>query len=313
MNTQTTSAQSTAQPSTTPFVPKDVYGMVTEAITQKLEAGVIPWQRGFIKGQGLAANLVSKAPYQGINQLLLVSNTYASPYWLTFKQVGDLKGRVRKGEKSSFVVFWKQNYKLNGKPVSEAVVKTMTPAQVDALEVSSFLKYSCVFNVEQCEGLEAHLPAEPIVAPHAAVVSAEALIHGFTGKPGITFRGNQAYYQPQTDQIIMPPLKRYHSSERFYKDQFHELVHSTGHASRLDRKGVSGVVEPGSETSATEELIAELGASFLCAKAGIVEPVIDNSAAYIASWLKVLRNDKKLIVTASAQAQKAVKFILGSN
>ena len=277
----------------------NVYDIVTQKICAELERGVVPWRKPWVGGDQAPANLISKRAYTGINPLLLSLNGYSSPYFLTYKQAAELGGTVRKGEKSSLVVFYA---KLQSK------TRTLENGDPDTF---AMLRYYNLFNVTQCDGIDGHVPVVPTrtIEPLDA---AEAIINGYTDKPTIDDHVSAAWYRPSLDLIGMPPRNTFTSADGYYSTLFHECIHSTGHASRLDRQGVTGEkANRGSETYSREELIAELGAAFLCADAGI-ENTIPQSAAYCASWLKALKGDSKLIISAASGASKAARYITGT-
>jgi len=275
-----------------------VYEIVTGKICAELERGVVPWRKPWVGGDQAPANLISKRAYTGINPLLLSLSGYSSPYWLTYKQAAELGGTVRKGEKSSLVVFYA---KLQSK------TRTLENGDPDTF---AMLRYYNLFNVTQCDGINGHIPVVPtrMIEP---LTAAEAIIDGYRDKPSIDDHVSAAWYRPSLDLIGMPPRDTFTSADGYYSTLFHECIHSTGHASRLDRVGVSKEQKRGSETYSKEELIAELGAAFLCADAGI-ENTIPQSAAYCASWLKALKGDSKLIVSAASGASKAARYITGT-
>lgn len=270
-----------------------VYEIITERIIAELQKGVVPWHKPW-KSSG-PMNLVSKRAYRGVNTWLLGVSQYASPYWLTFKQAKALGGSVRAGQKATPVVFWKP---VKSKDKTSGEEKTFP-----------LLRYYSVFNVEQCDGLEKHIPVD-VAKTVAPIDAAAAIVEGMPDKPTIQHGGTRACYAPGSDTVTMPPRDTFDNGEFYYSTLFHELTHATGHVSRLDRKGITESAGFGSETYSKEELVAELGAAFLCAEAGIVERLIDNSAAYINNWLGALKQDVKLVVQAAAQAQKAADYIL---
>jgi antirestriction protein ArdC len=277
---------------------KDVYQIVTDQIISQLEAGTVPWRKPWkAENGGNPANFISRKPYRGVNWFMLTFSPYASPYWLTFKQAQSLGGCVRKGEKGTPIVFW--NW-VDSKTEKRA---DGTPKKVP------FLKYFTVFNVEQCDGLDIPTWSAPS-AEFNPIEEAEKIVAGMPKAPRISHGGARAFYRPSDDSVTMPPRESFDTEGNYYSVLFHELTHATGHESRLNRKGVVELAAFGDETYAKEELIAEMGAAFLCAESGI-ENTIDTSAAYIAAWLKALKNDAKLVVQAAAQAQKAADFILG--
>ncbi|HEY2930873.1 MAG TPA: ArdC-like ssDNA-binding domain-containing protein [Acidobacteriota bacterium] len=272
-----------------------VYDVITKRIIEKLEQGTIPWQRPWNAAGSMPKNLISKKEYRGINVFLLGCQQYASPYWLTYKQAQDLGGNVRKGEKGSPVVFWKW-LKAEDKDTQEE--KTIP-----------LCRYYTVFNVAQCEGIEA--PAtETVTREFTPIQECEQVISGMPNPPRMSSLEALAYYRPSTDTVNMPERVLFKSDEGFYATAFHELAHSTGHESRLNRQTLTDLCPFGSTNYSREELVAEMTASFLCGHTGIENAVLDNSASYINGWLSRLRVDSKLVVIAGAQAQKAADFIL---
>jgi antirestriction protein ArdC len=276
----------------------DVYQLVTDRICELLEKGVVPWQRPWKSSEALPKNLLSKREYRGLNVFLLNSLCYPSPYFLTFKQAQEMGAHIRKGEKSCPVIFWKWLEKEN--------------AETGEIEEIPFLRYYSVFNVAQCDGLPADkIPiAETPERPFNVISTAQAIVANMPRKPAIQHRETRAYYRPSADLVNMPQPGLFNSDEGYYATLFHELVHSTGHQSRLNRSGVTELNNFGSHSYSKEELCAEMGAAFLCSHAGIIERTLENSAAYIDGWLQRLCDDRKLVVLAAAQAQKASDFIL---
>jgi len=276
-----------------------VYEIVTNQILSFLENGVIPWRKPWSCKTELPRNLVSGKAYRGINVWLLLASCYSSPYWVTFNQVQKLGGKIRKNERSSIVVYW------NFQDVSE--VDEVTGEHT--LKKIPFLRYYRVFNVNQCDGIDQanNIPAEPIYPIHEA----EALIDGYPGKPEISHGFTKASYNATNDLIKMPFPSAFSSIEDYYSVLFHECVHSTGNRSRLNRDTLMEHAGFGSKTYAREELIAEMGAAFLCGITGITTPTIENSAAYIQSWREKISGDPQLVVFAASHAQKAVNYICG--
>lgn len=271
------------------------YDIITDQITTKLEEGTVPWRKPWYGEAGMPKNLVSKKDYRGINVFLLHCLGYESPYFVTFKQAKKLGGHVRKGEKGCPVVFWKQ---LDVKDEDEEKTVRHVP----------MLRYYTVFNVAQTEGLEIPVLDVP-EREHTPTEAAEQIVQGMPKAPEIKHGQRAASYSPAEDVVRMPRPEVFESGEGYYSTLFHELTHSTGHTSRLDRKLSTESVAFGSADYSREELVAEMGAAFLCAQAGI-ETRLDQSAAYIEGWLKKLKSDRKLVVVAAAQAQKAADFVL---
>ena len=269
-----------------------VYEVVTKQILEQLEKGIVPWQKSW--AIEAPRNLSSRRPYRGVNVILLGMRGYSSPWWVTYRQAKERGGHVCKGERGSTVVFWKR-----------AIRQTRNEDTGELENRESFvLRYYTVFNVEQCDGIEAPA-ARPPLAP---LSSADAAVQGMPNRPTIR-QGAGACYIPRLDTVEIPPRDCFQTIEGYYSTLFHELVHSTGHESRLNRKGIMDVIRLGSEDYSKEELVAEMGAAMLCATVGI-ETTRENSAAYIQTWLRNLRNDSRLVVMAAAQAQKAADHIL---
>lgn len=275
----------------------DVYEIVRDRIIAQLDAGVVPWRKPWQAAISTPMNAVSKRPYSGINLFLLPQDSYADNRWLTFKQAGDLGGSVRKGEKSSIVVFWK-----------------MLEAEDDAgaRKVVPLLRYYNVFNVEQCDGLKLPAFVAATVDASDANDAADAIIANMPNAPRMSHNGgDRAFYRPATDSISLPRRETFASAGGYYSTVFHELAHSTGHSSRLNRHADAGDATFGCEDYGKEELVAEFGAAYLAAVAGI-DNTVDNSAAYIASWRKAIKNaDRRLLVSAASKAAKAAAYITG--
>ncbi len=289
---------------------QDIYSRVTAQIVAELEKGVRPWIKPWHAEH--AAGRITRPlrhngqPYSGINILMLwaaaTAQGYIAPIWMTFKQAIELGAHVRKGEK--------------GSPVVYASTLTRTDADGDTGEDSTreihYMKAYTVFNVEQIDGLPAHYHAkvEPKFNPPARIEHAEKFFAAT--RADIRHGGNQAYYAISHDYIQMPPFECFRDAESFYQTLGHETIHWTRHEKRLARD--FGRKRFGDEGYAVEELVAELGAAFLSADLELTPEVRDDHASYLASWLKVLKDDKRAIFTAAAHAQRAVDFLhsLGS-
>ena len=275
-----------------------IYEMVTNSIIAQLEKGEIPWKKPWTCG--LPKNLITQKQYRGINPLLLLSTGYSNPYWLTFRQAKQLNGGIRKGEKGCPVIFWKWIEVENNKKSED---KKQIP----------LLRYYTVFNLDQTENIESSeiKPTENASLENASVEDAQTIIENMPKRPPINHNEARAYYRSSTDSVNMPKKVFFFSIEEYYCALFHELTHSTGHESRLNRKEISDQVQYNSKDYSIEELTAEIGATYLCASSGIHPQIIENSAAYIKAWLQKLRGDKKFIVIAAGKAQKAADYILG--
>ena len=275
---------------------KDVYEMVTDRIIEQLEQGVIPWEKpwgGVIDG---AYNRISKKPYSLLNQMLLQhSGEYA-----TFKQWSELGGHIRKGEKSEIVVFWKLQPYEDENADGEKIIKQIP-----------LLRYYNVFHVSQVDGVEAK---ELDLNEFEPIEEAERIKTEYMTREHLKILEkltDKAFYSPEFDYIQVPCKEQYRNVEEFYSTLFHEMVHSTGYKTRLDREDVKDCMYFGSENYSKEELTAELGSAFLVNLLGIeTKNSFRNSSAYIQGWLGRLRGDKKFIVSASSKAEKAVKYIM---
>lgn len=284
----------------------NAYEVITERIVKLIEQGTCPWRMPWSKIEiGTQRNGVSDAAYCGINQFLTFMTSYTlgytSPYWLTYKQAQELGGQVRKGEKGTPVVRFGQ-YTREGDD-GEAVT-------------GAFLKHYTVFNAAQIDGLDDDKYKPAIVNTRDSVeriAACEDIVASYIGKPEIKHGSNRAFYHPQFDYVSMPEQAAFNSDEAYYNTLFHELGHSTGHASRLARKGVTDHVSFGSHQYSQEELVAEFTAAFLCQRAGIDSATIDQSASYLDSWLKAIKADAKLLIVAAGQAQKAADLICGKS
>ena len=276
-----------------------VYEIITSKIIEKLEAGIVPWHKPWHSVEGMPKNLITKKEYRGINVFLLAMQRYESPYWLSFKQAQDLGGNVKKHEKGTPVVFW--NW-LNHTD-DEGNEKNIP-----------FMRYYTVYNIAQCENIgESKIPTIPAIhKDFDHIAECEAIIANMPDCPEIQQGKQRASYNPLSDVINMPRFDSFDTAEEFYSTLFHEAIHSTGSQKRLNRlnNNISGF---GNEEYSKEELVAEMGAAFLCGFAGIENITINNSVAYIQGWLKALKNDKKLVIMAAAQAQKAADYILMVN
>lgn len=267
------------------------YEIITDRILDMLDSGTVPWRKPWTATGGLPRNLVSGKPYRGINVFLTLASDYASPYWLTYKQAKDRGGQVRKGEKGTPVVFW--NF------------RTVTIEDEEEKNIP-YMRYYTVFNTYQIDGLklEAEIPARPVNTINAC----EDIISNMPNMPEIKHGFNRACYVPSSDIIQMPLKSAFHSDAEYYAALFHEVVHATAHKARLDRKDQGKVF--GDADYSREELIAEFGSAYLCGITGISPKTINNSAAYIAGWSKSIAGDKRMVISAASQAQKAVDYIL---
>ena len=278
----------------------DIYQHVTNRFITSLEEGVVPWRKPWGGVGGFYKSLSSGNPYRGINQILLAvagDDGYTSPWWGTYQEIARREGQVRKGEKSTQIVFW-----------GKAKSKEVNPKTGNKDEYF-LMRYFNVFNAEQAEGLV--LPVdETEEVHHDPIETAEAIAEGYPSPPSKRVGGDRACYSPSSDTITVPDHSAFDVNEEYYSTLFHELAHSTGHETRLKREGITDFDAFGSHQYSKEELVAEIGAAFLCAHAGIEQETLDNSTSYINSWLSRLKNDKRMVVQAAQQAQKAADHIL---
>lgn len=272
--------------------------IITQRIIDKLEQGTVPWRKTWAGG-GMPKNYINRKEYRGINPFLLGSAGYAYPYFLTFIQAKQLGGNIKKGSKGMPVVFFK-------------FVEKECEENPETVKRFPILRYYTVFNIEQTQGIDYSetIAESPTLDDFQANQEADKLIENMPKKPDCQEIENRAYYSPTRDIVNMPKRGLFESESAFYSTYFHELTHSTGHASRLNRKILAGLNAYGNHDYSKEELCAEMGAAMLCGHVGIENQTIDNSAAYIAGWLRALRSDKRFVIQAAGYAQKAVDFIL---
>lgn len=279
---------------------RDTYAEITARIVAELESGAAPWLKPWKCGAGesvtMPQNAITGRAYSGVNVFILwgagMSKGYTSPKWLTYKQAIELGGHVRKGEKSETIIYVARIPNKKAKPDAPASEKTY-----------SLMKTYNVFNIEQCDGLPAKLTAPIAPLPRVELDANYAAFVAATGAR-ISHGGDKAFYMPSVDAIQMPPVPAFNSIDSYKSTELHELTHWTGAKHRLNRD-FSGRF--GSEAYAFEELIAEIGAAFLCASLGVTAEL--RHAGYLQSWLKVLKSDNKAIFTAASQASKAADLL----
>jgi antirestriction protein ArdC len=280
---------------------RDAYEIITSRILSALEKGTVPWHQPWTSQP--PANLITRKAYRGVNAFVLSCSPYASPWWATYRQIEDLGGHVRRGEHGTPVCFWKWIEK------EQAEQHNQIDPPADRMPI---LRYYIVFNSEQCQGIAHHLPVG-IPGPTEAIAAAEAIAAGMPHPPRIQCRGGEASYSPRLDLVTIPALANFENPEAYHSTLFHELAHSTGHPTRLNRPSVSEACPFGSTNYSKEELVAEMAAAFLCGHAGISNSTIDSSSAYIVNWLSRLSQDRKLLIHAAGAAQKAADCILGES
>ena len=279
-----------------------VYEVITNRIIELLEQGTVPWSQPWkMRAGSMPANLVSKKEYRGINILTLASLGFESPYFMSFKQARALGGYVRSGEKGFPVIFWKLN--------------KVTDKQTDKDKLIPLLRYYTVFNLDQTTGIdESKIPAlakeeQEEGAPFNPIDNCQDIFDHMQNKPAFEFNGGRACYKPKSDIVAMPKQELFESETDYYSVLFHEMIHSTGHNSRLSREGITNGTFFGSHAYSKEELVAEMGSAMLCGITGIENKTINNSASYIKGWLSKLNDDSKLVIQAAGLAQKAADYI----
>ena len=285
---------------------QDVYSRITEQIVAQLEKGVRPWVRPWNAEH--AAGPITRPlrhngqPYSGINVLSLWASAmeqgFSAPIWMTFRQANELEAHVRKGEKGSLVVY--ANSVTRNEVDEESGDETEREVR--------FLRGYTVFNVAQIEGLPEryYKLAEPRTEPAERIERAERFFAAIGAD--IRHGGNSAYYNAKLDYIQMPAFESFRDAESYYSTLAHEQVHHSGHSTRLNRD--FGGQRFGSESYAVEELVAELGAAFLCSDLDLASEPREDHAAYLASWLRAIQNDPRAIFTAAAHAERAVAFLM---
>ena len=274
----------------------NVYEIVTSRIIKQLEAGIIPWKKPWESGNKMAFNRISRKPYSALNSMLL---SHPGEY-ATFKQWESIGGHVRKGETSDIVVYWKW-----------VPVKNTEKKEDEEVPMKPVLRYYNVFHISQVDGVEPLAEEEIELEP---LEEAEKVKDTYLSRePSLTLRiehSDKAFYSPHQDCIVVPRLDQYMDAAEYYGTMFHEMVHSTGHKSRLDRLETGVAAAFGGTEYSKEELVAESGSAMILGRTGIeTSDTIRNNAGYIQSWLALLKNDSKFIVSAARKAEKAVEYI----
>lgn len=283
---------------------------VTNQIIDLLEAGTVVWHKPWTS-YGMPCNAITQRSYDGFNafylNLVTMNKGYTAPYFMTYKQAADKGGNVKKGEKGYSVVFWKIGNRKTGTKTDEA-----TGEETDTFKKTFTPFIWTVFNIDQVENIAFDVIAATPKTQNEIISDCQIIIDDMPQKPQINFGGDRAYYSPFADRVQMPKIEDFESSDAFYGTFFHELIHATGHQSRLNRfKEQEAPAIFGNAEYSKEELTAEFGASFLCAQTGLINNTIASSAAYIKGWLKALKDDKSLIYAAASKGGKAASFIIG--
>ena len=279
-----------------------VYEIVTQRIVDYIEQyQELPWMKPWATVESAQQNYKSRKPYQGINALLTGMSGFSSPFWMTFKQVKEMGGNIKKGSRSTPVVYW-STFEKKAKDEDEDDEKMLK---------KGFHRMYFIFNADQIEGIEfpkIELPTYDF----DPMIEAERIIENMQNRPFIDATGTAAYYSPITDIVTVPSSELFKFPEEFYSTLFHELAHSTGHPSRLNRFKQEGDNHQfGSQSYSKEELVAEMSSAFIMNTLGINTKRSDyNSAGYIKGWLKKLKDDPKMVITAASKAGKAANHIM---
>ena len=279
---------------------KELTERINALVVTQLENGLVPWRKPWNTAGFMPTSLTSNKEYRGINALILAicGMEYERPLWVTYKQAQALGGTVRKGEKSLPVVYWSRFTKEN--------------AEGEIVKSGAFMKYYNVFNVAQCDGIA--IPAQYDVKREtvATLPALDAIVAAYVNRPEIYYKEQgRAFYNPVSDSITLPPVNAFESAESHAYTLCHEMIHSTGHQSRLNRFAENETpARFGDADYAREELVADIGAQILLSENGI-QSDMENSASYIAGWLKALKNDPSLIMSAAGKAQTAADRVQG--
>jgi antirestriction protein ArdC len=277
---------------------KNVYEIITEQIINSLEEGHIPWKKPWSGFEMLPKNLISNKYYSGLNFFLLQLAPFESSYYLTYNQIKNKGGQLKKGSKGLPITFFK-----------------MIERKDNIEEVVPLLRYYRVFNLDQVEGIEKPKEGEiKLNESFENIEKAKLMLKQIERNhaPIESFKSNRAFYNSLGDYIKIPTKAQYETEAEYYCTAFHEIIHSTGYQDRLNRKSLYKSQSFGDHSYSEEELVAELGAAYLCAMTGISNETLENSKAYIKGWIKVFKNDPKMIHRAAKEAQKAVDYLTGS-
>lgn len=280
-----------------------VYEIVTNRVLEIMAQGTVPWRKPWY-GTGLTFMNISGRHYSGINRFMLSLSQFPVPLFMTYHQAQKLGGSVMKGA-TAFPIFF---YSYMEKEDNDGKKKAFP-----------IFRYSNAFNIDQCEGIVIPKKIQTMLdvlkekfVSHDPIESAQAIMDNMQNKPNILIGlSNRAFYSPAHDSVTLPTMGQFTKAEEFYSTAFHELGHSTGHASRLNRDTVTNPSLFASHEYSVEELVAEFTATFLAAESGIERGTIENSAAYLESWTTLLKDKPMMLVQAASRAQKAADYIMG--
>jgi antirestriction protein ArdC len=291
---------------------KDTYQEVTDAVIQALEEGTVIWQCPW-NSAGLPKNITTGIQYRGWNLFWLNFHSslkgYTAPHYITYKQAQQLGGTIKKGQSGTKIIYW-ATIELKDNAANGNQEQPVTANSDEKPQTRIVPKVHTVFNVDQTEGIEFPEVESLLKSEHEQIEACEQVVANMPNPPRLITNGSQAFYSPVSDTVVVPSLQSFNQAESYYSTLFHELAHSTGHQTRLNRKELVDTDGFGKATYAKEELTAEMTAAFLCAITGIQQSTIANSAAYIQNWLKALRNDETLVIKAATQVQRASDYTL---
>jgi antirestriction protein ArdC len=288
----------------------DLYQEVNYKIISMLEQGVAPWRRTW-STYGLAKNYATGHVYTGINFIMMNNTLHPIPFFMTLNQVRTMGGKLKKGAKADKVIYFNVVYKdQNNRVVNKDEATHLYNIGIE-VKTLKFIKYYNVFNISDVEGIELEI-SEIQLKPNEKIDKCESIVANMPKCPEIKHIDSKgAFYSPGLDIVNMPQIEQFESTEAYYATLFHELIHSTGHVSRLGREEVMNPHTFGSKAYSREELVAEMGASFISSSVQIdFDKIFENNVAYLAGWLKVLKEDSKFIFKVASEAQKGVDFIL---
>lgn len=275
---------------------QDVFSIITDRIIQLLHQGIVPWYKPW-GGAGIPRNLMTGIPFKDVNLLHLLALGFSKNLFISFKQLKEVGAEAKEGEKPYPIAYWKwpeESDKTKGK------------------KLRPLLRYYSVYNVAQCKGIPKGLISK-IESVESPRLSCEDLVKQMPNQPEILHKALDPYYEPQDDYVNLPSPEFCITAEQYYANLFYQLIHSTGHTKRLNRKDVMEYLPSKLETYSSEHLIAEIGSCFLQGHAGIREMDPESGVEYIQGWINFLLEDTKAIIYASSQAQKAVDYILSGN
>lgn len=283
----------------------DIYRIVTERVMEQLSKGVCPWHRPWTGLSDGAINYKTRKPYSLLNQILLGK----AGEWLTFNQIKECGGSIKKGAKAGMVVYY-STYTVTNEKKEDGDEKTVT-----SIREIPILRYYNVFHIDDTTGIESKIKEDIPTESPDTVAEVDDIISDYVQREGIKFHNdkpsNRAFYSLSSDSVTVPMISQYAEAGEYYSTVFHELTHSTIPARRCNREDDNKNHRFGSKDYSREELVAEIGSAMLCNVTNVsTERAFDNSVSYINGWLRALENDTRMIVWAASRAEKAARYIL---